>query len=1057
MSMISVHQSITADGNIQIDITNVSGRRRAEGVMRRCSGMSGISCMDEEEECSLIISLRSTQPQLFFYLAPQNRGGISTTDSLAPPQQQQQPQHQQQQSAMAVGGISRLSAFTVPSHRSSSGGIDVSNSGIGASPAALGSEISSSVAEASHQTWQGCGLPPVGTIDATVSDAVSNRSDTSDTIQYKRSCSSTSLQHREAMLINRRDSRPILIREALPDCILLPGERRIFVLLVSHPHLLWSTRNGGPPSTASSEEDDGDVETLRQHHFQHRRRLPTGPLLGSSASVSELEHTTIYHGANSSSILRQQQKSRLMDSSRLNRGGNSISSRSSNSALETSTKPLSIIRDTSSPSHPRHQLQHFSGSRTSLNSTDLHQQSSGCTSVGDTNSSTTGDRSRNAAVTDALFMSSTRPSGYTPSGLAMKSVLPTLYIYYAPLGDDNKCVDRARKWLRKEEKAYDVWRDSTVSAVVELEKQREQQWPQAVDGRVMPPQPLLQSRRILAPALGESVRWRPGGEDAEAQLQPSPITAAAYRYYFPAALGAPRLRAPFSLSSKASTATVPPSFASTRQHLQSLKAKRIFKDDRKGGGTVMVLLRRRRRRRSSMPAVASILHEQDHRSSTFYFPGPAAFNQSSGGDPLSPQQQHQSSSHSHRNRNHNPAEVDAAKSVKVSKTAGQSQGGGSSSSNPNNSGSIIAVMSTDTSRAMPASLHQRMRSGRGLALLEDSMSFMKSPRDATDAATKVSSSVMSSCDYLSGRVDPPLMLADDETFFPPSLASAAHVSGESKTFSPQQSGSFRSDGVRDRAREEWNEAPRPAALQSSFRVGNVAAMENGSPLTQRPNPPRESAAGGLVSQLLTSFAQKCGKGDGDASIRGASDGGVDDSGEEAKEESCASPRRHLISSAPPQTLSYQRRKGVTNGASSATDHRRGGNLQALRQRARVAPGAFEGVVPMEWLADRSKRATGRLAKASQQLATSTLSASTAVMGVIHEQTPTVLDGLSTGLSFVQDVILTPHNVDLLQSTMTPLILLSSLCIFLYLLFSGQGDTRMLYSRDDDFSFFDSAW
>ncbi|GET87247.1 hypothetical protein, conserved [Leishmania tarentolae] len=205
------------------------------------------------------------------------------------------------------------------------------------------------------------------------------------------------------------------------------------------------------------------------------------------------------------------------------------------------------------------------------------------------------------------------PHWLTPASTSRR---PTFYIYYAPLGDENKCVDRARKWLLKEQHAYRLWLDKLVRLVIDLERQREQGWIQTSDHAVRSPHRPLGTRRVLPPILGELVRWRADGGGSDAVLDvmaPSPITAATFQHYYgslplqksrhqpPSQLSVRGNNMAHSLASvsskvgsgheKEAIMVLPPSFAATRRNRVSAKAQKMFKEERHGAGTVVLPLR----------------------------------------------------------------------------------------------------------------------------------------------------------------------------------------------------------------------------------------------------------------------------------------------------------------------------------------------------------------------------------------------------------------------------------------------------------------------------------
>lgn len=60
----------------------------------------------------------------------------------------------------------------------------------------------------------------------------------------------------------------------------------------------------------------------------------------------------------------------------------------------------------------------------------------------------------------------TTNNAYTSDGAGR--VQPSIYIYYERLGDDDKCVDAARKWLINERSSYAAWQNMYIKAIVRL-------------------------------------------------------------------------------------------------------------------------------------------------------------------------------------------------------------------------------------------------------------------------------------------------------------------------------------------------------------------------------------------------------------------------------------------------------------------------------------------------------------------------------------------------------------------------------------------------------------
>ncbi|KAG5482864.1 hypothetical protein LSCM1_06896 [Leishmania martiniquensis] len=641
MSLLRVTQFLTADGKVQIDVTNISGRPQLpptqeppEQPQQRPSSKPGDSSFrvpDRDEPCSLIVSLRSSQPHLFYYRGQSSKQLLPSASAASP-----LPAPPPGNTASAGGGGSRGNKSNHQRGLSSLWGLEV---------------IDPVIADVSRQSWRDCGFAPV------------------------KESASSALDKGTGGGVG--DDRPLLVREELADCVLLPGERRTFLLEVDAPSVLKQFM--GPPAQknaqmASAASSRRGSAAAQDQWLSLPGRGPTTPSSNDSKTTSSYQQpataqtsvsgddahpsfgararvgTAVFQPDWCESVLTDKPASPLpqavskdAETSRDDRGEKAVSAERSTVMRATRQRTLpgnpgdeggmSDVEDSDVHSLTRQPLSIVRESTTTHGSLDATRLTA--TSVPSAlDLAPSGSAAFNSRLSSRDFAMSTAIDSATASAPLSRrasreglrklntrgyvgglppvsaSQRPTFFLYYAPLGDENKCVDQARKWLLKEQHAYCLWIERLVRFVVDLERRRERGWLQTLDHSVQSPSRPLGARRVLPPTLGELVRWRADGGGRSAVMDamtPSPITAAALQYYY-GDISPQNVARPALLQrgiggsgtnnsdntgdrSEKSAVELPPPFASTRRNQVSKKARKMFKEARHGAGTVVLPLR----------------------------------------------------------------------------------------------------------------------------------------------------------------------------------------------------------------------------------------------------------------------------------------------------------------------------------------------------------------------------------------------------------------------------------------------------------------------------------
>jgi hypothetical protein len=1113
MPRISVTQLITREGKIQIDVTNTSGR--APPLSREHSASTDAAdrvnaVQDHGAPCSLVVSLRSSHPQFFFYRGPQPK---SVTSSVVT-----SPLRLLDGNGSGAGGTGR--------HHRRSGSALWGNA-----------VVDPTILEVSQQTWKEHNFLPVA--PDTSSSQRRSGSDATNTADNDHAVTTPLPPPGNAAVTANSDSRPLLVREEMADCVLLPGERRTFFMEVSNPSVLarlvaqkavpakagnvWlqphqlvqkdNVVGGGaagasnsrlPPVTHlanGSEGDDDNPNALLRDVTDvflvegSSQGFPGNPS-ATTTSPAEAAGSLAHNGNDayppyppppymSGSVQSDGTSATLpvfgkATSDRRNNGHTQQNGRSGDSlwdgertdtdeyANSPSRQPLSIVGDsptTHSSSLPNvhpHQ-QRMTGGQDSLRSSRDYVVPPLSRSASETTFSNGGGQSPPPSSAARREGAAVGPAShpYTPPPLSQR---PVFYVYYRPLGNENKCVDHARKWIMKEQHTYRDWRESLVKTIVEHERKREHVWTVTEAQTTLPPQPRLEMRRILPPVLGELVRWRSddgsSGCDSDA-MRPSPITVSAFHYYFarlPGGAGSNRSSinrlSPSSSSSNTGTRhgapEVPPSFAATRSNRVSKKAKKMFTEDRQGAGTVVMPLRVPTDTNSQI----SISPSLRRNSGTTPVKVPSSTAAGGGVTPPSspqppPQQQFQQQ---------------------------QQRGASQSSVNgiPLTPARILSHTDDDEETdyyrgsSTPSESHTqddyvrrpRLHTGRGLALLDDSVTGPLSPSAyaSSDAAAASSGDYPSSaadmkqcllapsCSgsrwsrtetldpeaaELAARSPPPLhdstLLSSSDTrhglpSFPSTLENFRLGLGSGDRGSGA-AGSTNADLVAtpfSSATRQLGKSNSSTCLagQLSEDISAAHANEATVRLREAEAEAEGSHPGSFVAHLLHSF---CGRRDTKPENASNLDGdGVP-------------PHTRDISSAPPQRVTYRRLTGVGNTSLTSS---MAGELGSSSSSASF-PASHQQQLCR--LLDRSKEAKGQMVAAAMQLTEKARAVAVQVVDLLQQHGPTAVECLMTVLNFIEDNVFTPQNVKMMETVISPMVIIFAAIALLYLLLGGGGD------------------
>ncbi|CBZ32880.1 hypothetical protein, conserved [Leishmania donovani] len=1247
MSLLRVTQWLTADGKVQIDVTNTSGRTQyppsqdppsslqpSSSKVRRARGIP-----DRDEPCSLIVSLRSSHPQFFYYRGPQHKQ-LSFSTSVASHLYAPPPG-----SASSAGGV---------------GGCGNNNKHQRGPSSVWGPRVVDPVIEdVSRQAWKDLGFPPiVAPAAGTVKSSAAAPEAASSVVGKSNNGGSG-------------DDRPLLVREELADCVLLPGERRTFLLEVDTPSVLQRLMaplvqqkaritsvpplrgnamtqdscplpalRGSPPLLGGHSRDTGSKPQPRAAHTHGTEDVTNVPLSESALRATEVFHlsrresssmggkpnptlfpatrrTAAKDAKSSLGDGQQQQQQQRALSKRGNGPLQSSRSRSSSSSeisdcdshsynsvpqlnktqhptrqwampwgaddegdrkgdaadqtppgngrrsrrphekrdmsdtedgndRSLSPQPLSIVQDSmttresldasrlsaaTAPSAPGPGPSGGTARDSQLTSRDFTVPSSMSTTaastpflakasredsgkpnthprVGAAGSGATRtlyDGDANEAANPAND-SSDRAQRWLPP--ASTSQRPTFYVYYAPLGDENKCVDEARKWLLKEQHAYRQWLDKLVRVIVDLERKREQGWIRTSNNSVQSPHRPLGARRVLPPILGELVRWRTGDGGSGAVIDvmaPSPITAAAFQYYYgnlPLQKIVHRPLSQLSVRSnsirhswmgggsgsnrnaggvhdKEAVLVLPPSFAATRHNRVSAKARKMFKEERHGAGTVVLPLQVKAQsaaQPSPKPivgnggAVSAATATQPSPSSSQTSEEMCDLSRKSSEPPYSRVWTTMSSPWQLRTYQ---ATSPPHYTMENSSELGDYRG----SSTP----------MSESPRAETGYERPRFKSGCGLALLEDS------------AATLPTFSRNSLADGMSA-----LPSKTDNTGTPMDL--------KESFLSPSSSKVNRTETL-DPVAAEMAAAGLPTSRWSSLS-GVYGQMHRGfsdSPLQQRPQLPSSPSIGDMASpDSRIPSSSSTGVGGTGAASQGAvrlsynsppSSSGAPGNARSADDSAAASSAATAVgrSGSTPTTTSSNGvlkklsladiQGAITDGALTATvpagsfaaqllqsicgyggsakhDVDEEGNAAphmrdissappqtlAYRRRSTAVSNSFTGSIfgssfsmrPQERLnrmADQSMAAGSQVKVAVQQL-TATAS------DLVQQHGPPAMSGLMSLLNFLKDTVFTPENVGMIQMVVAPMVMACSVLVVVYLIFSGEGIGSDVFSLID---------
>lgn len=1232
---------------MQIDVTNTSGWTQyppsqdpPDSLQPTRSKLHRARAIpDRNEPCSLIVSLRSSHPQFFYYRGPNHKQQTFSTSAAshlyAPPPG----------SAANAGGVGSCG----------------NNNKHQRGPSSLWGPraVDPVIEDVSRQAWKDFGFPPIAAPAA-------------GTVKSSAAPDATSSVVSKSSNGGGGDDRPLLVREELADCVLLPGERRTFLLEVDTPSVLQrlmaplvqqkaritcvpalggnavaqdfyplpalcgsstllgghSTDTGNKPRPRTARTDgteDGADISLSQHtphatEVFHPSRCDTssiggepnptlfpavsrttakdaksafgdgqqqqtpgkrgnGPLqcsvsrsgsseisgchshsYGSVAQLNKTQHPTrqwtLPWGTDDEGDRKGEAAGQTpsRNGRRNRRTGEKRNMSDTEDADERSLspQPLSIMKDSMT-------------TRVSLDASPL----SSVNAPSATRPGPSGGMARDSRLTSRDFTVSTsinttapstpflakadkegsgKPNAHLHVGAAgsgathtlyndvngaanpanaskdhaqrwlpptSTSQRPTFYVYYAPLGDENKCVDQARKWLLKEQHAYRLWLDKLLRIIVDLERKREQEWIRTDNNSVQSPHRSLGARRVLPPILGELVRWRTddGGSGAVMDVMaPSPITAAAFQYYYgnlplqkivhrslsQLSVRGSKTRYPWmgggSSSSNAgggqdkeAVFVLPPSFASTRHNRVSVKARKMFKEERHGAGTVVLPLQVKPQSATQPSPKPVVGNAGPVSAATAAQPSPSSSQTSEETHNLSrkssepPYSRVWTTMSSPWQLRSYQATSPLHYTVENSSELGEYRGSNTPmSESPHN----------ETGYERP-----RFKSGCGLALLEDSAGTL--PRFSHNSLADGMSAPPSKTDNTGTLVDskqsflsPSSSKVNRTETLDPVAAEMAAMGLPTSRWSPlsgnytQMQRGFSDSPLQQPLRLPSSPSTRDMASpdiripsNSSTGLSGVrAAPQGASSLSyNKPPPPSSGAPGNARSADDSAAAMSAATAAGPpgTTTTGSSSNSNSNNGvlkkfsladfqgaitdgarspastagslaaqlfqsicgyggsakSDADEEGNAAPHMRDISSAPPQTLAYRRRNAVVSNSSGFSGSMFGSSF-SMRSQERLSR-----------MADQSM-ATGSQVKVAVQQLTATAS------DLVQQHGPPAMSGLMSLLSFLKDTVFTPENVGMIQMVVTPMVMACSVIVVVYLIFSGESSGGDVFSLID---------
>ena len=1186
MSRISVSQFITDDGKIQIDVTNTSGRalsltRDQISSADKADGRSNVP--DYDEPCSLIVSLRASHPQLFFYRGLQSKP-VTSTSVVSPLR------------LLNEGGFD--GAGEGGYHRRSGSAL-------------WGREaVDPAILQVSQRTWREHNFLPIAPdTGGTLASGGAHRGSTGSHSRSAGRADAAPLSPPPDSLAAsfNSDDRPLLVREEMADYVLLPGERRTLFIEVSSPSVLsrlLAPRKQRPaaatatstigdvwlhPSQPSSQQEEsyGEKEASNENSALGRQQqqppLATHAEKGSGdenddsnsnapfreiTDVFPMNHSTSAFSAPSSSVgAGAPQRGDFHQGEAKDRNavqqssGSIVSDRASVTpigvdrtsvgdargtwrsgagawdvdATETdeygrspSRQPLSIVCDSSTTrnsvqtssqqqqQHP-HQQQ---GSRVPDSQRSSRDYVVPPTSSSNSNSNSvsflhpdprdsekrerkgfrdrTGDSPAPSKADGAEASShqsydqrqSKDKVHYCHPSLSQR---PVFYVYYHPLGDENRCVDRARKWIAKEQHTYHEWRENFVRTIAAYERKRERVWTVTEEQMVVPPQPRQEVKRILPPSLGELVRWRDddgsGGGDTNNPMEPSPITVAAFHYYFTrlpngssgsySNFSMPStgpLRRSNSVVSRHGIPEVPLSFAATRTNRVSKKAKKMFMGSRQGAGTVVLPLR--------IPAPPEQRSGAGHGQKRNAGSTPHQTSSSAKGMPRPPplqppsslQQPHQQQQQVGRSQLSHALES----SVNATPMPPDLVPSNTFVQPPRIDGDDLPeIFSGSVTQSEEAATHEsssgayasrpRLRSGRGLALLDDSVTGSFAPSAYCTEAAQSSNDYPTNASTLAdakrsllrapasasrwGRtetLDPetaelaachPVAHRGSTVYSPlggrselPSFPSSLDHTLESSRCDGSTLGERAGAGTSAELLDPLSATRRLTHNDSSSHLNTlqpeeVASALDGDGAAAAEAEPKNS--GSFVAQLFQSFR----------GLLDSSSNKVDN----ASNLDCegTSPHARDISSAPPQRLTYRHRNsvgGIMNTSLSSSVFGKSSmcftpnQQQQQLNRLRCQTSSMK-----EQMRVLAKNLASMAAAAAEQLA-----------DFLQQHGPAAVEGVTMTLNFLKDTVFTPDNVKMMETVITPMVVVFSAVVLLYLfVFCGDGAGEalpLLYSE-----------
>ncbi|KPA75167.1 hypothetical protein ABB37_08829 [Leptomonas pyrrhocoris] len=1119
MSCVSVTQLITEDGKVQIDITNTSGRApplSRELTFSNTNAGQVSAVPDQDEPCSLIVSLRSSHPQFFFYRGPQPKPAVSTT--VASPLRLRNGNG-------VVGGVGGGGHGR---HRHSGNAL-------------WGNElVDPTILDVSRQTWKEHGFLSVAT-DANAggsrSDGHHGGDDANPTGAHAVKPSVSPSEAAASAAAAKGDHRPLLVKEEMADCVLLPGERRTFFMEVGDPNVLsrlvapkksskaasawsrptpvlsrdeegWGDGGGGGGSSEGGEGKKGNQDGADE--LPPVTRYPNGSDVEDKAPNAPLRDGTDVFAASNHNV------DVVSGNSGLRRSGAAATPNGTGKKTDTTTEdddddgrspsrqPLSIVRESTTtrasteavrssvPSRPQRRA--FEALVSTRSSRDYAVPPSSSSFNSDTPSNSSDSHKVECGYGNmtepplplVAGYGNAKPAGDSPNPATnlpyaspCLSHRPVFYVYYHPLGDENTCVDRARKWIAKEQRSYHEWRERLVRTVIEQERQRERGWTVTKDQTIVPTLPRLEEKRILPPVLGELVRWRSGDGGTECDndpMEPSPVTIAAFYYYFlhlDAGGDAEPAPAPPGLFKHIAKAppkrnnlpVVPPSFAATRTNRVSKKAKKMFTDHRQGAGTVVVPLRISSQKTLS-PSTTNLPLRRDSTSYRGAAPlrVPSSMSAAGGGNtlrptPSPPQQQ--------RNESQYLTVSDSSANATPPMQASIHTYPSTSSTHPLHPGGFteadfyLAGAATTPSEhtAQDSRLRRpRFSTGRGLALLDDSVTGSLSPTAYGAPEPMASGGDMSGFEPLQknsflittssvssrwGRTEtldpeaaelaartPPPPLDGNPLYSPsythtslPSFPSTLEGTRTAITAAPAERVCAATSNP-DFATAPFTAATTASSPLGSSSSGNHFNLQLSDDLTPphdaaaeaaaaKGKEPQSNNAGSLVAWLLQSFLGRRGN--------------QSDSGSSLDSDASPAHTRD-ISSAPPSCVAYRRRSVLgSTGSANASSMSGSGflasrlprQLTRLLAQSEVVKGTKEGA-----------RAAALLLSAKAG------AAAVQTVDLLQQHGPTAANGVMMLLNLLKDVVFTPENVKVMEQVITPLVVVFSLVALLYLLFFG---------------------